>query len=80
MGDRRGACRVLLVELKERDDLKDTGVDGGIILKLIFKIKDGGFDCVDIAQDMDKWGCYECGNDPSGSIKCGCFLGYLKTC
>jgi hypothetical protein len=39
--DRRGAIRISLVELRERDDLKDIGVDGRIILKLILKIKDG---------------------------------------
>jgi phage terminase large subunit-like protein len=53
--DRRGACRVSLVELRERDDLKDVGVDGRITLKFILKIKDWGFDCVDIPQDRDKW-------------------------
>jgi hypothetical protein len=56
MENRRGACRVSLVELRERDVLKDIGVNGKIILKLILKIKDGGIDCVDIAQGRDKWG------------------------
>jgi len=55
MEDRRGACRVSLEELRVRYDLKDIGVDGRIILKLILRIKDGGVDCIDIAQDREKW-------------------------
>jgi hypothetical protein len=41
MGDRRGACRFSLVDLKERDILKDVGVDGRITLKWILKEKKG---------------------------------------
>ena len=54
MEDRRGACRVSLEEMRKRDDLKDIDVDGRIILKLILRIKFGGIDCIDIAQDRDK--------------------------
>jgi len=42
--DRRVACKVSSVELRERDNLKDVGLDGRIILKFILKIKDGGVD------------------------------------
>jgi hypothetical protein len=35
-GERRGACRVLVGKLGERDHLKDLVVDGRIILKWIF--------------------------------------------
>jgi len=31
----------------------------------------GRMDWVELAQDMDKWRTRECGNEPSGSIKCG---------
>jgi hypothetical protein len=53
--------------------LEDPGVDGSIILKLIFKKWDGG------AWSGLIWlrigtGCCECGNEPSGSIKRGEFL------
>jgi len=51
--------------MKERDHLGDPGVDGRIILRWIFR----------------KWGVghglactCECGNEPSGSIKCGEFF------
>jgi hypothetical protein len=33
-------------------------------------------DWIELAQDRDK---FECGNEPSGSIKCGEFLEWLKT-
>jgi hypothetical protein len=51
--------------------LEDTGVDR-IILKRIFGKWDGGMDWIDLAQDRDMC---ECGNELSGSIKCGEFPG-----
>ena len=49
---------------------RDTGVDGRIILKLIFGKWDGeewtGFIWLSIGKVA---GTCECGNDPSGSIK-----------
>jgi len=36
-GDRRGAHRVLVGNLKERDHLEDLGLDDRIILKRILK-------------------------------------------
>ena len=41
MGDRRGSCRVLMGYLKERGHLEDLVVDGRILLKCIFKKRDG---------------------------------------
>jgi hypothetical protein len=38
MWKRRGACRFWWGKLKEADHLEDPGVDGRIILKLIFKV------------------------------------------
>ena len=33
-----------------------------------------GMDWIELAQDRDMVGSCECGNEPSGSIKCGEFL------
>jgi hypothetical protein len=35
--------------------LGDSGVDGRIILKGIFKKWDGGMDWIELAQDRDRW-------------------------
>jgi hypothetical protein len=58
--------------LRKRDHLEDSGVDGRVILKWIFKMWDeGGMDLIALAQNRDKWcGSCKCSNDPSGSIKC----------
>jgi len=63
--------------LRERGHLEDKGIDGRIILKYIFKNCDGDMDWIDLTSDR---GCCKCGNEPSGSIKCGEFLEYLRTC
>jgi hypothetical protein len=39
----------------------------------------GGMDWIELAQDRDRAGTCECGNEPSGSIKCGEILDKLKT-
>ena len=41
----------------------------------------GGMDWIDLARNRDRWrGLCECGNEPSGSIKCGEVLDLLRTC
>jgi hypothetical protein len=66
--------------LKERNHLGDPGVDRRIILRWIFRKWDVGvwtgssrFRIGQVAGTGD------CGNEPSGSIKCGEFLDLLKT-
>ena len=41
----------------------------------------GGMDWIELAQDREQVaGTCECGNEPSGSVKCGEFLDWLQTC
>jgi hypothetical protein len=39
----------------------------------------GGMDWIGLAKDRNVTGNCECGNELSGSIKCGEFLDYLRT-
>jgi hypothetical protein len=56
MGERRGVTGFWRVNLKERDHLGDTGVDGNIILRWILgKWDAGGVDWFELAQDRDRW-------------------------
>jgi hypothetical protein len=56
--------------------LEDPSIDGKTVLKWIFEKMGGGG-----ALTGSIWlrrgtgaGCYKCGDEPSGSIKCGEFL------
>jgi hypothetical protein len=40
--------------LREGDHFEDTGVDRGMILKLIFKKWDGGMDWIDLTHNRDR--------------------------
>jgi len=54
--------------------LEDPGIDGRIILKWIFRKWDIGKHWIDLARNRDKdRNICECGNEPSGSVKCGEF-------
>jgi hypothetical protein len=60
-----------LGNLRERDQFRDSSIDGRIILRWIFRKCDVG------AWTGLSWlrrGTGEWGNGPSGSIKCGEFL------
>ena len=76
---RKLSCCIEKSNLREGDHLEDQGVDGRIILKWIFESLDGGMDWINLAQDRDVAGSCKCGDEPSGSIKCGEFLEYLRT-
>jgi len=58
------------VPLQERDHLGDLGVDGWIILGWISRKWDVGI-WTGYGRVADA---YECGNEPSSSVKCGEFL------
>jgi len=42
MGERRGVYRILVGNLRERGHLEDPGIEGRIILRWIFRKRDGG--------------------------------------
>jgi hypothetical protein len=41
--------------VKEGDHLKDSGIDGKIILKLIFENWAGVMNLIDLFQERDRW-------------------------
>ena len=55
VGERRGAYRVFVGKLRERDHLEDLGVDGRIILRWMFGKWDGDMYCIDLAQSGERW-------------------------
>jgi hypothetical protein len=63
--------------LKEGVNLEDLGVDGRIILKLLFQkcgFGGGGMDWLDQVLAF-----FKCGNKPQGYVKCKGCLDYLRT-
>ena len=57
--------------LRDRDHLGDPGVDGRIILRWIFRKWDVGvWTGLSWLRTGTVVGTCECGNEPSGSIKC----------
>jgi hypothetical protein len=44
-----------LKHLTDGGRLEDPGVDGSIMLQWVFKKRDGGMDCFDLAQERDRW-------------------------
>jgi hypothetical protein len=55
--------------------LVGLGIDGRIILKWILKEREWkDLEWINVVQENEVAGCCECGNEHSGSIKCGEFL------
>ena len=42
-------------KLKERNHLKDPGIEGGIIVRCILRKWEGDVEWIDLAQDRDRW-------------------------
>jgi hypothetical protein len=55
LGERKGIYRHWWGNMRERDHLRDTGVDGRIILRWIFRKCDGGMDWNDLLPDRERW-------------------------
>jgi hypothetical protein len=67
--------------LRERDHLEGLNVNGSIIIKWIVKKWDGeALTGLLWLRTVTGAGACECGNEPSGSIKWGEFLDYLRVC
>ena len=80
MRERRVADRVLVGRPEgERDRLEGLGVDGRIILQLVFKMYDGG-DEPDWSGEGQVASCCEHDNELSSSIKYGGFFFFFATC
>jgi hypothetical protein len=56
MAERRGLRRILVEKLREGDHLEDSGIDGRVILRWLFKEWDvGPKNWIDLDQDSDRW-------------------------
>jgi hypothetical protein len=76
MEDTGGAYRVIWWEnLREINYFQGQSLDGGILLKWVFKTRVRSHVLDQSGSGYEHVaGCCECGNEPSGSIKCGEFL------
>jgi len=73
-GEERGVYRVLVGKPEGRRPLERPRWVDNIRTDLQEMIS-GYMDWIGLAQDRDRWRTLcECGNEPSGSVKCGEFL------
>jgi hypothetical protein len=81
MGDRIGLYRFLVGKPEGRRPLGRLKRRWEDNIKLdLQEVGCGGVDWIDVALDGDKVaGICDCGNEPSGSVKCGEFVYSLKT-
>jgi hypothetical protein len=71
-GAYRGHTGFWCGDLRERDYMKEPGIDGRIILNWIFRKWAWTRSGLEKGQVVS---CCKCDNEPSVSIKCGEFLG-----
>jgi hypothetical protein len=82
MGDRRGAYRVLVARPVEKRPLRKPGRRWKNNTKMNLQrsgVGSHGLDCCGSVEGLVDGAC-ECGNEHSGSIKCGEFLDQLRNC
>jgi hypothetical protein len=79
-GEGQGVYRILVGKSEEKRPVKIPRLRWEDIIKMALEeLGYGSVDWIGLAQDRDGWqrrvaGSCECGNEPSGSIKCGVFL------
>jgi len=54
-GERRGVYRVLVGKPEGKNHLENRGVNGKILLRLIFRNWDIGTDWIDLVEYRDRW-------------------------
>ena len=75
MGEERGVYRVLVGKSEGKRPLRKPRRRWVDNIKMdIQEVGCGYVDWIGLAQDRDRWRTLECGNKPSGSVKCGEFL------
>jgi hypothetical protein len=71
-GDRKVTYKVYVRKTEERDHLEDIGVDGRMILKLIFKQWDWGMHSIDLPQYRGRcWALVRAAMNTSSFVKSG---------
>jgi len=75
MGEMRDVYRILVGKPEGKRQLGRPRRRWEDSIKMdLQEVECGGMDWIELAHDRDRWGTFECSNEPSGSIKCGEFL------